>query len=87
MGNDEVTSDTVTAATSQTSGTYSAQYDTGSLDAIATPNITANELTSEPNSGFDPSQLDSIPTPNFDASALDSIPTPKAEAGEPPEKP
>ncbi|HIN65602.1 MAG TPA: hypothetical protein EYM95_13250, partial [Candidatus Obscuribacterales bacterium] len=97
---DEVTSDTVAAAPSLTSGSYSAQYDTGSLDSIATPKVPSEDLepvSSEPFDSsqldsiaapsFDASALDSIPTPNIDAGALDSIPTPKSESAEPAEKP
>ncbi|MCC7529308.1 MAG: hypothetical protein IT342_12365 [Candidatus Melainabacteria bacterium] len=69
----EVTGDTVTASPSLMSGSYSVQYDTGSLDAIATPSVAG--------------ELDLIPTPSFDASQLDSIPNPKADASPPPEKP
>jgi len=77
---DEITSDSVAQSPSLTSGSFSAQYDTGSLDSIATPRVSSNDL-------------DSIPTPKFDASELDAIPGPKAETSAnaapsaPPEKP
>ncbi len=71
---DAVTSDTVAASPQLMSGSYSVQYDTGSLDAIATPAVPSSDN-------------DLMPAPNFDASELDSIPAPKAEATPPPEKP
>ena len=72
----DVTSDNLTPSVSLSAGAYSAQYDTGSLDSIATPRVDADELNA-------------IPTPGFNASDLDSIPAPKAEAAPPPppEKP
>ncbi|MCC6425162.1 MAG: hypothetical protein IT447_16935, partial [Phycisphaerales bacterium] len=72
----DVTSDNLTPSVTLSSGSFSPQYDTGSLDAIATPKIAASDL-------------DSIPAPAFNASDLDSIPSPKAEAAPPPppEKP